>query len=392
MPESIRTLLHDIGDDDPGPSRDLAAGALSRARAIGRRRFAAGALGAVTALALAGAGTAGLIDDRDAEDVSPAEEQSTVEEETDPVEGEDLATTCGVRPQDWADMGFTFPAIGESGTSEPLVELPDNPVYRVYDNEVGMTSARIYADGTAEDLDVEGDYEYHVAPDANRVIAVNRADDCGAAYIEIGFDSAIEDMPVFSVEPFHCPIEWSPDSDKLLFSEPVGFEDPKSYVLDVVTGGLTELPEELPCGGVWLPDSEHLLFGDTVIRPDGSDAVQLPGLADAGDEGTWWPTGISADRGEVCVHQVDPEEGDLDTWRCDRYLDAETGDELELPVSGDGDEHVVFLDDGSMLILVKTAAKTTQYLVDPDGTVVDERELPAEYEDVVVELVSYHPW
>jgi hypothetical protein len=108
--------------------------------------------------------------------------------------------------------------------------------------------------------------------------------------------------------------------------------------------------------------------------------VRLPGLAalEGGGDGTWAPTGMSADRGEACVQVVDAEEGDLDTWRCDLYLDTETGEELELPVSGDGDEQVIFLDEGSMLILVKTAAKTTQYLVDPEGT--------------VVELVSYHPW
>jgi hypothetical protein len=257
-----------------------------------------------------------------------------------------------------------------------------------------MTSWRIYADGTGEGLDNEGGYEYHLAPDANRAIAVNRADSCGAAYIEIGYDSAIGDMPVFSVEPYHCPVLWSPNSDRVLFTEPVGFEDSKSYMLDVVTGEMTVLPDELYCGGTWLPDSEHVWVDDTVMRPDGSDAVQLPGLAalEGGGDGTWAPTGMSADRGEACVQVVDAEEGDLDTWRCDLYLDTETGEELELPVSGDGDEQVIFLDEGSMLILVKTAANTTQYLVDPEGTVVDERELPAEYEDDVTELVSYHPW
>jgi hypothetical protein len=185
-----------------------------------------------------------------------------VEEEDWPVDdGEDLATTCGLRPQDWPDMDFDFPAIGESGTIQPVEELPDNPVYRVYDNEVGMTSWRIYADGTGEGLDTEGDFEYHVAPDANRAIAVNRADDCGAAYIEIGMDSAIGDMPVFSVEPYHCPVLWSPNSDRVLFTEPVGLENSKSYMLDVVTGEMTVLPDELYCGGTWLPDSEHVWLG-----------------------------------------------------------------------------------------------------------------------------------
>jgi hypothetical protein len=393
MPESIRTLLHDIGDDDAGPSRDLAAGARNRARAIGRRRFAAGALGVVTALALAGAGTAGLIDARGAEDVpagDPTETPSAVEESTDTAEAEDLSTTCGLRPQDWPDMDFEFPVLGESGTAEHLVELPENPIYRLTDSEAGMTSWWIFADGSAEGIDTEGGYEYHLAPDSNRAFAVNRADGCGAAYVENGFDSSIEDMPVFSVEPVHCPIEWSPTSDKVLFTEPVGFPDSKSYMLDFVTGELTELPEELYCGGLWLPDSEHVLVGDTVMRPDGSEAVQLPALVDGED--AWRPTGVSADRGEICVQEDGEAEGDTHAWRCDRYIDAESGEPLELPVSGDGDEHVVFLDEGSMLILVEDAGTKTQYLVDPAGNVVDEQELPAEYAEYVTELISYHPW
>lgn len=295
MPESIRTLLHDIGDDDPGPSRDLAAGAIGKARAIGRRRFAAGAVGAATALALAGAGTAGLINDRNSETLPAGDDPTTVEEPTDPATETEALAECGVRPQDWADAGYSFPALGGSSTVRELDAIPENPLYRLIDPESeGKTSWRILADGEATGLDTEGGFEYHVAPDANRVIAVDRANGCGAVYMEIGFDSAIEDVPFLSVETVHCPISWSPDSDKVLFTEPVGFEDSKSYMLNVSTGELTELPEELYCGGVWLPDSEHVWISDTVMRPDGSDAVQLPGLADGevGGDDMWWPTGI----------------------------------------------------------------------------------------------------
>lgn len=399
MPESIRTLLHDIGGDDPGPSRDLAAGAVNRARSIGRRRFAAGAIGAVTALALAGAGTAGLIGDRDGDGAPPAGDPTTVEEpspeeDSDDVDGaEEITTECGMRPQDWADQGFEFPAMDGSGTLRTLDEIPENPIYRLTDAEAGPSSWWIFADGTAEGIDAGGEYEYHVAPDSNRVIAVNRADGCGAAYVEIGYDSANPNLAAFSVEPVHCPIRWSPDSDKVLFTEPVGFEDPKSYMLNVATGEITEVAEELYCGGVWLPDSEHVWTGDTVMRPDGSDAVELPGLArDVEGDDLWWPTGIAADRGEVCIQEYRAEQGDIDAWKCEYYVDAETGEPLELPVSGDGDEQVVFLDDGKMLILVEDGGTTTQYLVGQDGNIIDERELPAEYQEVVIELVAYYPW
>lgn len=415
MPESIRTLLHDIGGDGPGPSRDLAAGALHRARSIGRRRFAAGAIGAVTALALAGAGTAGLINGRDAERTPPAGDPTTVEDSTtgestentieqptmeldaEGVDGdEEITTECGLRPQDWADRGFEFPAMDGSFTIRTLDEIPPNPIYLLADSADGPGSWRINDDGSAQSIDAGGEYEYHVAPDANRVIAVNRGDGCGAAYVEIGYDSANPNLSAFSVEPVHCPIRWSPDSDKVLFNEPVGFEDPKGYMLNVATGELTEVAQEVSCGGgVWLPDSEHVWAGGSVMRPDGSDAVPVPGLADGevgGDE-MWWPTGMSADRGEFCAQEYLEEEGDVkDPWKCDFYVDAETGEPLELPVSGDGDEHVVFLDDGQMLILVEDAGVKTQYLVDPDGNVVDERELPAQYQAQVIELVSYYPW
>lgn len=400
MPESIRTLLHDIGEDDPGPSRDLAAGALKRARGIGRRHFAAGSITAVCALAMAGAGAAGIVNARDADRVPPAGDPSTVVETGSPDDEEaGLETGCGVRPGDWEDDGYSFPDRGESAAAPVLDVLPETLLFRATDpaQDDRFTYAVTTRPGEEESsgLDLESDYRYYPAPDGVRALAVDRGDGCGAAYVELhdlayeGPDEfAFATEQVISVEPVHCPIEWSPDSDKVMFTEPTGFEDPKSYVLDVATGELTELPEELFCGGVWLPDSEHLWNGATVMRPDGSDEDHLPGLdRDVEGAGEFWPMGMSADRGAVCIQDYDAEEGDIDPWQCEYYLDPKTGRPLELPVEGDA-QQVVFLADGSMIELVEEGGVWTVYLVDPAGAVVDERTLTGLLEGEL-ELLSY---
>jgi hypothetical protein len=388
VPESIRTLLHDIGGEGPGPSRDLAAGALHRARSIGRRRFAAGAVGAVTALALAGAGTAGLINGRDAESTPPAGDPTTVVETGSPEYEVGLEIGCGVRPGEWEEGGYSFPARGESGSAAALEALPQALLFGLTDAAQGDRFTYRIVSGYGEEettgLDVESDFLYYPAPDGVRALAVDRSDDCGAAYVELndaayegGDEFAFATEQVISVEPVHCPISWSPDSNKVLFHEPIGFEDPKGYMLDVRTGELTELPETLGCGAVWLPDGEFVWDGrSAVMRPDGSDAMELPGLADhvIGGDDMWWPTGVSAGGGEVCAQDYREEEGDVDPWTCDYYVDTETGDELELPVEGDS-QQVVFLADGSLIELVDEGGARTAYLVDPAGAVVEERPL-----------------
>ncbi|SDD64580.1 hypothetical protein [Glycomyces harbinensis] len=405
MPDSIRELLQGIAGDEPGPSRDLASGALKRARGIGRRRVAAGALGVVVALALAGAGVAGIVNARGADPVPPADDpSSTVDDpssaaETATPDDEDVATGCGVRPGDWEEG--TFPARGDSDSAADLDGLPAEVLFRMTDAALGDRSTQRVLFGPGEEetsgLDVQSDYLYHPAPDGVRALAVDRGDQCGAAYVELndfryeGPDEfAFATEQVISVEPVHCTISWSPDSNKVLFHEPIGFEDPKGYMLDVSTGALTELPEALGCGAVWLPDGEFVWDGQsTVMRPDGSDATELPGLADhlIGGDDLWWPTGVSADGGEVCAQDYREEEGDIDPWTCDFYVDTATGDELELPVEGDS-QQVVFLADGSMLELVEVDGTRTVYLIDPAGAIVEELTMSGML-DGELELLSY---
>jgi hypothetical protein len=390
VPESIRSLLHDIAGEGSEPTRDLAIGAYQRARSITRRRIAAGAVGVVTALALAGAGTAGL-NRHDDPGPSPAEEETT--ETTD--ENESLPPGCGVRPEDWDELGFAFPEIGESGTEITLEELPYRMNYQVQHDEYGATTWGFSDSGEVDGLDVDEDYQYVVAPDGNRVMAIDRADGCTGLYMEIGFDSSVEPVVGFSIEPVHCPVAWSEDSDKLLFTEPVGFEQPKTYVLDASTGEFTVLAEaggDLFCAGEWTPDSERIWSGRTAIwNLDGTVAQELPGLEASLETENWLDAGISADAGEACFEEVGDGAGDTKGRFCDVYVDTETGEELELPVGGER-RQVVFLADGSMLILSHEGDVATQYLVDPAGEVVDQRDLPTDFAGSIDELVTYFPW
>ncbi|GAA2171605.1 MULTISPECIES: hypothetical protein [Glycomyces] len=389
MPESIRSLLHDIADDAEEPTRDLAAGAYQRARGITRRRIAAGAIGVVTALALAGAGTAGLNRHQDP-GPSPAEEETT---ETD--ENESLPPGCGVRPEDWDDLGIGFPALGESGTEQPREELPYRMNYQVQHDEYGATTWGFFDTGEVDGLDVEEDYRYVVAPDGNRVMAVDRADECTGVYMEIGLDSSVEPIVGFSLETTSCGIAWSPDSDKLLFSEPVEFDRAKTYVLDVTTGDFTVLGEmgrDLFCSSEWMPDGERIWSGRTTIwNLDGTLAQELPGLEASLATENWLDAGISADAGEACFDEVGEGEGDGVGRFCDVYVDTATGDEIALPVGGER-RQVVFLADGSMLILSHEGDVATQYLVDPAGEVIDQRDLPMGFAGSIDELVTYFPW
>jgi hypothetical protein len=388
MPESIRSLLHDIADDASEPTRDLAAGAYRRARGITRRRIAAGAIGVVTALALAGAGTAGLIRYQDP-GPSPAVDPTTTPEETATSEEESDASAdqwCGAGVADWDDQGFAFPARGDSEAAG-LTEIPDETLYRSVDADLEGATVMVSGDDMSV-LDV-GDYLYYPAPDGNRTMAVDKSDDCSGVYLEL-HDAGVQPQPMFSFNPTACPITWSPDSNKVLFTEDAGTGDAKSYVLDVSTGELTDLPAELYCTAKWLPDSEHLWDNQgKVIRYDGTDTTDV-GVV--GDGGSFIASGLSADMGEACLHET---EGDSPGWRCDRYFDVATGAEIDLPVVGgpaDGEaRQVEFLEDGSMLILNQTATAATLYLVDPDGGLVDELELPQELvpADSQIELLSW---
>ncbi|HEY1095134.1 MAG TPA: hypothetical protein VGE61_10555 [Glycomyces sp.] len=388
MPESIRSLLHDIANEGSEPTRDLAAGAYRRARGITRRRIAAGAVGVVTALALAGAGTAGLIRHQDP-GLPPAENPTTTREDsTTPEDETDEGTGqgCNIGVDDWDDQGYSFPARGDSGAAE-LSEIPDETLYRSVDADGEEATVMVSGDDTSI-LDV-GDYVYYPAPDGDRVMAVDKSDGCSGVYLEL-HDSGFEAQPVFSFNPTACPITWSPDSNKVLFTEDAGAADAKSYVLDVSTGEVTDLPAELYCTAKWLPDSEHLWDNQgKVMRYDGTDATDV-GVV--GDGGSLIAAGLSADMGEACLHET---EGDSPGWRCDRYFDLASGEELDLPVVGgptdDEVRQVEFLEDGSMLILNQTTSAATLYLVGPDGELVDELELPQELipTDSQVELLSW---
>ncbi|WP_335987363.1 hypothetical protein [Glycomyces sp. MUSA5-2] len=398
MPESIRSLLHDIGDDHAEPGRDLAAGAYRKARTMSRNRFIAGAAGVAAALAIAGTGTAAWLGDEQDPGPGPAEDPTTSPEEVTTSEGEaeDIEYGCGVRPQDWDDLGIEFPDRGESGTEQELTELPPILGYRSVNDGWMEWTQNLGADGSVDPLDNDSEYLFHVAPDGNRVFAVDRADSCGAAYLEIGFDTNFtEGFPYFSVEPIHCEIAWSPDSDKLLFTEPTGFEDPKTYVLDMPSGELTPIAgpgDDLFCASEWAPDGEHLWVGrTTVYNLDGTVAQELPGLEASLEDEQWLDAGISADGGEACFEEYEEAEGDSAGRLCDVYVDTATGEELELPVDGD-ERQVVFLADGSMLVLTHTGGTAVQYLVDPDGTVIDERELPEGVGGDAEELVVYYHW
>lgn len=376
MPESIRSLLHDIADDGSEPTRDLAAGAYRRARGIARRRFAIGAVSVVTALALGGAGTAGLLD-RDRVP-SPADPTTTEATPDDPETSEetDEGAGCNVGVADWEGLGYEFPARGESEADRTLTEIPDEILLRG-EGETGEPATLAVRGGEPSLLDDAGDYLYYPAPDGNRTLAVNKSDWCSGAYFELN-DAEFEAQPVFSFSVTACPITWSPDSNRVLFTEAGGTADEQSYVLDVSTGEVTELPEELYCTAKWLPDSEHLWDNQgTVMHYDGTALDTVPVITQASEFEYLIASGMSADRGESCLHQT---EGDSPGWRCDRYFDMETGDEIDLPVVGGRDDgatrQVEFLEDGSMLILEQTASAATLYLVGPDGELADELELP----------------
>jgi hypothetical protein len=392
MPESIRSLLHDIADDGSEPTRDLAAGAYQRARGITRRRVAAGAIGVVTALALAGAGTAGLNRHQDP-GPPPAENPTTTREDTATPEDETDESAdqwCGTGVADWDDQGYSFPARGDSEATE-LTEIPDETLYRGVDTDVEYATVMVSGDGTSI-LDV-GDYLYYPAPDGNRTMAVDKSDDCSGVYLEL-HDAGVQAQPMFSFSPTGCPITWSPDSNKVLFTEDSGTGDAKSYVLDVSTGEVTDLPAELYCTAKWLPDSERLWDNQgKVMRYDGTDTTDVGVIEDDPEEGGYFiGSGLSADMGEACIHET---EGDSPGWRCDRYFDLATGEEIDLPVVGgpaDGEvRQVEFLEDGSMLILNQTTSAATLYLVGPDGELLDELELPQELipSDSQIELLSW---
>jgi Tol biopolymer transport system component len=185
---------------------------------------------------------------------------------------------------------------------------------------------------------------------------------------------------------------WSPDSDKLLFTEPTVFEDARTYVLNVSTGELTELSQaqgDAFCSGEWLADSERIWSGRTaILNLDGTVAQELPALEESLETENWLDAGISADGGKACF-----EEAQGDGWGrfCDVYVDTATGQELTLPVDGEN-RQVTFLYDGTMLILSHADGVATQSLVDAEGNVVDQRDLPGDFAGEVEELVTYYPW
>jgi hypothetical protein len=396
VPDSIRELLQGIAGDEPGPSRDLATGALKRARVIGRRRAAA--IAAVTGLALASVATAAVINGGADAAPPPADDPTRVEvpvqETTTPpkeTEEGDEAFDCGARPDDGEGLEFAFQARGDSDSAAVLTAIPDRLLVQDANAEIGVTTAEVVGQDSSR-LGGEDDYRFYPAPDGDRVLAVDREAGCSAVYTEIG-EPDFAALPVLPVETRQCPIAWSPDSNKVLFTEPVSYADAKTYMLDVSTGELVMLADgqgDMFCTGVWLPDSEHVWSGrTTVLALDGTVAMELPGLADTREGEDWLDAGISADGGEACFQRREEWDGEATTGQyCDHYVDTGTGAELDLPVDGE-ERQVVFLPGGSMLILVSDERPETVHLVGPDGEVVEERVLPEEIDGDRIRLVSY---
>lgn len=375
MPDSIREVLQGIADDEPEPSRDLAAGAYRRARSIGRRRFATVAVAALTGLAMASAAAA--IVDRDRLDEQPPVDDPTV---TDPatVPDDDEVTptgeesendeTCGV-PDDWTGWG-------PSDSMGDMSSLPDAFVFEVRSDGASSDPTIVRFEGD-EPSTVLQDGEYFVAPDGSR-FAVGSADECTGTLASLIGDK-IDGLPVFTAQ---CAPSWSPDSDRVVLNL-ADAESTGAYLLDVATGETSfEVPEEVGCSPRWSADGEYLASSDGAVamRPDGSGRVELAGADSWNSEsGFTGLSSISADLSRACL-QFDDEtaaSGHVDANRCDRYVDTATGEELELPVDAEA-PNVVFLADGSMIVCDDQYGQIVLTLVGADGETLDSKTLPGQ--------------
>jgi hypothetical protein len=376
MPDSIRELLQGIADDEPGPSRDLAAGAYKRARSIGRRRFATVAVSAVTSLAMASAATAAIVNGNRVEETPPADDPTVTESPTDPVTTTDEETVeetngavgCGAA-DDWNGWGA-------SDSMGDLDSLPDTLVFEVRQDGASSNPALVQFDGTEPSTLID-DGVYQPAPDGSR-FTVGGADAC-AGTIATFTGEKLDGLGIYTM---YCKPAWSPDSDRVVLYD----ADPEkhaAYLLDVANGGVTEVPEEVGCSPKWSADGEFLVSADgsVAMRPDGSGRVDLAGAASWNEDPEFTGlSSISADLSRACL-QFDEGEGSdsghIDANRCDRYVDTETGDELEKPAEAQN-PNIVFLADGSMIVCDDQYGQIVLTLLDADGAVADSRTLPGQ--------------
>ncbi|MEU6859508.1 hypothetical protein AB0B28_11640 [Glycomyces sp. NPDC046736] len=375
MNDSIREVLQGIASDGSAPSDDLAAGAYKRARRIGRQRMAvvAGlAVVAVAAVSVGGVALAGMNDTTEPPPAinptteAPTEPEETFQEDEDPDEGQGGEIDCERPASDWSGWG-------DSDSMRPLTELPEELYVLLGSNEMPLMQVHRY-DGAGNEYVIEGEtYRPRIAPDGNRYVT---AMDCSGGINLL--DDAAEGLASIGIDSMYCTPSWSPDSNFVTITTPSpDFDD--RYLLNLETGEQTELPEEVSCSPVWSGDGQYLVDFNVAMRPDGSDRVDFPAAA------TWSTdselpglSGVSADLGRACLQMYDAEygaSGHISPWRCDKYVDTATGEELELPVATEGDVHVVFLVDGAMIVGDQVGDRLDVTLVSASGSVLDERVL-----------------
>ncbi|WP_026930601.1 hypothetical protein [Glycomyces tenuis] len=166
MPDSLRELLRQRASEAGVPAGDLTAGAIKRSRAIGRRRLAAGTIGAVAGLAVTGMAAAALsmpgeredpappIDDPVTVTTSPSPTASEDPTEGAPTEGESVEDDATEGPGDEtssaADDDSTSPQETEEADIDPRLEAIVGTWEAEYE-DVGPhgSSLTIEEDGTA---------------------------------------------------------------------------------------------------------------------------------------------------------------------------------------------------------------------------------------------------
>ncbi|WP_026922183.1 hypothetical protein [Glycomyces arizonensis] len=400
MSETFRDLLRRRAADAGGAPGGLTEGALSKAEAIGRRRLAAAAAGAVCGMAIAGVAVAALIAPDGSAPAPPAVERTTIDAPTpdeptpaEPTGAMPEAPDCGgMRPSEWDERGFTWPDLEPSET--PVPEAIPQRLYFLVGEMHSPYTALLEGDVVTSLNGGEGDALLEPAPNGERALISGTGASgswCEWSYADLTEPDA-EPLAAFTADP-ECPPSWSPDSNRVVIAEPASTEDAESYVFDLTTGERLPLPEGVGCSPVWTPDGQYLVGEGSAVRPDGSGRIDLPGLARwTRDPDVRGLESVSADLSRACLFIQEKDNADIRSFdRCGKYIDTATGDELELPVD-EAIGQVVFLPDGSMLVTGMTGASATLYLVDEAGDVADQRPLPWT-EDTVewLKLLGYGP-
>ncbi|THV38570.1 hypothetical protein [Glycomyces buryatensis] len=371
MPDSLRELLQRLAAEGGTPPQDLTAGAMKKARVIGRRRMAAGALGAVAGLALTGIAAAALITPGDDSPPPPTNRETTEAPTNSPTDDENEAEgDCGRPSTDWTGWG-------DSASTMELTELPEALYLELTWSDGTLTQVHRYAGGDSEYV-LEGEsMGFSVAPDGNRYATTPM---CGMAIATIGENAAA--ITGLGIDSLFCSPTWAPDSNSVAITVPSPEYD-EGYLLDLATGEQTDLPEEVSCSPRWSAGGEYLVNGEGTVamRTDGSDRTELAGASTwTSDETFSGLSAISADLGRACLQFDDAElasSGHIDPWRCDRLVDTASGDAIGLPVDTQ-ENQVVFLADGGMIVSGRSGEDITVSLMDADMSLLDSRTLDAQ--------------